>query len=211
MLGANQDKLAYNIYAYCSNDPVNNVDPSGRWLLKFFENSFRINIKMTMSLFFPTYTPPSNKFDKGAAVDYAKKNWNNPKGANGSNCTYFTSNAMRAGGLTMNSYWWSGYGTESEAYRKAENQRRFLSEVMQIKPVVVTKEDMKLDQISPGDFIYFFHINDPSKSNHAAIVVEVTSDDIIYAAWSTPKDDGSLNKIFSEGNHSRIEIYDLNK
>jgi RHS repeat-associated protein len=34
-LGANEDILSYNLYAYCSNNPVMNVDPSGNFVLSF--------------------------------------------------------------------------------------------------------------------------------------------------------------------------------
>ncbi len=35
-LGANEDILSYNLYAYCSNNPVMNVDPSGKIALALF-------------------------------------------------------------------------------------------------------------------------------------------------------------------------------
>ena len=36
VLGANQDLLGYNQFAYCSNDPINNCDPSGHGKIKTF-------------------------------------------------------------------------------------------------------------------------------------------------------------------------------
>ena len=33
-INANGDILGYNMFAYCSNNPVNNVDPSGQWYIK---------------------------------------------------------------------------------------------------------------------------------------------------------------------------------
>ena len=36
VVGANQDLLGYNQFAYCSNDPINNCDPSGHGKIKTF-------------------------------------------------------------------------------------------------------------------------------------------------------------------------------
>ena len=60
-LGANGDLVSYNLYAYCSNDPVNYVDPSGHSILAVL----LIGIVVVMPLAFAVSTIISDLEDTG--------------------------------------------------------------------------------------------------------------------------------------------------
>ena len=51
ILGANGDILSYNLFAYCSNNPVMYADPSGQFIKELFEEIGKELSKMT-----PVYT-----------------------------------------------------------------------------------------------------------------------------------------------------------
>ena len=203
LLGANQDELAYNIYAYCSIDPVNHVDPTGQ---------FFIDWRSIVRLFFP----PINFaiiYNASNAVNYARTNYNvrntnYPNNTGNADCTNFVSQSMLAGGLKMDNIWWTTGVGSSFAWADADANRRYLRDSRRITPTITTRENMQLDKVLPGDVIYFFN-NDHSDdfSHHAAIVTEVTADDVIYTAHSDNKNDGSAKLYFSDEKSTKFETY----
>lgn len=221
LLGANQDELAYNVYAYCSNDPVNRIDSTGQWWSPFsmLKASF-VAVKKVIQIILPQRNQNNlNGFNKQNAASWANNNYNKPP-VNGSdaNCTAFTSTAMLAGGRKLDKSWFSLYNISNMSlWGSANNQWGDLKYYYQITPTVVKKDNLKLDKVQPGDFIYFFNndpVYGPPFAHHAAIVVKVTGDDIVYAAWSEEKNDGSIKGFLNNDSNypdRRVEIFDLEK
>lgn len=89
-LGATGTLLSYNLFAYCENDPVNGLDSNGTR-----------NVTCEYS------------YNKKKALSYASKYWNYRNTAyysyssRGGDCANFVSQCIYAGGLIMDSVWYS--------------------------------------------------------------------------------------------------------
>ncbi|MEE0128969.1 MAG: RHS repeat-associated core domain-containing protein [Eubacterium sp.] len=79
VVGANSDVLAYNNFAYCSNDPVNNTDSNGQWKIKNFVKQVKSWAKKTWNDFKSSTSAKLGALAKGikstvrATINGAKK------------------------------------------------------------------------------------------------------------------------------------------
>ncbi len=71
VLGANQDLLSYNLFAYCSNNPVNYSDPSGYGLF----DDLCDGISTVIDWLFPGSKARAQKIVSGNATVYDTANW----------------------------------------------------------------------------------------------------------------------------------------
>ena len=226
------DNLQYNLYGYCSGNPVLYTDADGHKKKKK-KSAQKKNIK-------------TFNYNRNNAYYYMQKYYNVKEksvkigdykillSVSGNNkdyeyfksgdCANFVSQCLHAGGLPMLKEWYSTYtwvGTMSgNSYRRYSytktwslvlDQKRFLKKYFSNKEYDVnsmSKLKRNIGNISVGDVIYF-QGKDKSNYNHAAIVsyIDRRTNSINYAQHSKPRLYGSLANRFND--YKKIVIYHI--
>lgn len=73
ILGANEDILGYNLYAYVSDNPVNNYDPSGKFLLKIIKKIYDAYISTKTTTTITTYNTNPGNYPKSNTTNVTTK------------------------------------------------------------------------------------------------------------------------------------------
>lgn len=208
-----------HLYAYCANNPINYVDPSG------------------------------HKYNPNEAIKYAKKYWRGYLGANdnyhyyANDCANFISQCIYAGGIKMTNNWWfkrkkiwvtrgnnsyiKNSDSASPSWRLAYNQYEYFKDSKYSSKEIVldrsnfyykkTKvhndkaERKAIDKngIKKGDILYFDY---GGKVAHAAIINSVRYGKIRYAAHSNARYDETLYSYFNKDykpSHEKYKVHIL--
>ena len=178
-------EVFWNVYMYCSGDPVNNTDATG------------------------------HKYDKNKAVQYARKyamsrNKDFPFhyalfGLIDTDCTNFTSQCLYAGGIPMDNTWYCKkyetyrhqiYWKESTVWNRVNEQYKYFSKSSKYIKGKIKFDKTTLDNvvkyISVGDIAYL----DPDGNgvpNHSIIISKINGNKIEYCGHSHPRKDASLD------------------
>ena len=196
--------ISTNMFAYCANSPVSQIDPDG-----FYNRTNAVKYARKWT----GYT-----------------NWNiiifNPKFhfyING-DCANFVSQCINAGGIKMTNSWYSkGFLKRniSESWRLVSKQMDYFNQEKYCKGVSVSyfyDDDSKKDianklktisnELKVGDVLYMDLIrNDETKYVHAAIITAIQNGIIYYAAHTSNK--SKQNLADSVYNNKISQIYFL--
>ncbi|MBQ8209578.1 MAG: amidase domain-containing protein [Clostridia bacterium] len=194
--------LGTNMYAYCNNNPVMSVDPTGEYSR---ENAVAYAKKWTGGLNIPWLPIFNSKF------------YYYPNG----DCANFVSQCLNAGGIVMTLRWHSikifGKYFVTRAWSTITEQFKFFSQWKYCKSVgyyafsakdsnnnhtFFSEYDINkqikgmLQYIEIGDILYLdTHINDGKFAyNHAVIVTKVTDTDIYYSGHTSNRYNQSLKE-----------------
>ena len=100
-MGRRSDPLSLNLYTYCRNNPIINVDPSG-----FYNREAAAQYALDYSdAPNPEYIDLGSDFNLSAVKGYIEYFMLYGKRA-GSDCANFTSQALHAGDISMNEDWY---------------------------------------------------------------------------------------------------------
>lgn len=189
-IGISGTVLSANIFTYCENDPINNVDPCGQCC--FSDNTTLIHCHKR------------NKYNPKKAIEYALK-WydkHNPQypdfDYNRGDCANFVSQCLHYGGLNMSKNWYcikSSYWecTYTQYWTVARKNYAYFARSKFVRKISVLylyklSDDkylkfIKKNKIKMGDLMYFDNGN--GIIIHATIISKVNIK-IFYAAHTNP-------------------------
>ena len=216
-LNATGTVLGCNLFAYCENDPVNRVDPSGCYSAS---NAVAYAKKWTSGV----NNQPKAKFHNQLYQFF-------PNG----DCMNFVSQCLSAGGLAMNSSWysyrysirilgkWRYYYSISDAWCKVSSFNSYFYNSMKWsrrttfwQSLNTSSSDARktflryADLVTLGAVILMdFKFDGKTSYTHAAIVVGVTLNDIKYAAHTSNRWWQSLWRKVEAKEIERYVIYNV--
>ena len=186
------DNLQYNLYGYCSANPVLYMDPSGHCYL-----NKKGKICHDKWEYYDGYKPEYAK-------EYAHTWYNefnpyylqNP----GGDCANFVSQCVRAGQLIMDNDWHSfnaDWNKTTINWTYADNLYKYMKKRAKSKKLTFSKKKKGIiknaKKVAIGDLLFFDFDND-ELMDHATIITKTSKNDIFYSGHTNPAKDKSLKK-----------------
>ena len=209
-IGSSGTAIGDNIYTYCENDPVNNVDYTGHKSVR---------------------KGPGTAYKRYYAVKYALNNATRTKDTklfryyDGHDCANFVSQCVFYGRIKMNDDWYFyknngflGRDSKTLSWTSADSQYRYFRRWSFTKYVISLSIDningkaisikklIKMYNIRPGDLMYLG--TDNFKASHATIISKVDSKRgiIRYAAHSEARKYRNIANVIKEDHSMKVKI-----